>query len=91
LVKHRPKTVDVSGAADCSVISHRLFRRHVTWRAQNFQCARNGAFTLDQPRKAKVGQVRFAFAIEQDVSRFDVTMKNPVLVCVMNRARDFRD
>ena len=39
---------------------------------------------LDQSRKAEVGQMRFAFCIEQNVSRFDVAMQNAVLVRVVN-------
>ena len=35
--------------------------------------------------------MRFAFCIEQNVSRFDVTMQNAVFMRVMNSARDLRD
>ena len=35
--------------------------------------------------------MRFTFLIEQNVSRFDVTMKDAVLVRVMNRPRYFGD
>ena len=53
--------------------------------------ARHRALRLDQSRQAKVGQMWFAFLVEQDVSWFDVAMKNAVLVRVMNRPRYLRD
>ena len=68
-----------------------MFRRHVTGRAQHFHRARDRALSLDQSRQTKVGQMRFAFLIEQNVSRLDVAMKDAVLVRVMNGARYFRD
>jgi len=38
--------------------------------------------------KAKIGKMRFAFCIQQNVSRLDVPMRIPCSWCVMNRARD---
>jgi hypothetical protein len=35
--------------------------------------------------------VRFAFAIQQNVSRLNVTMQNTVLMRVVNGARDLGD
>ena len=46
---------------------------------------------FDQSRKTEIGQMRFAFCIEQNVPRLDVAMKNAVFMRVMNSARDFRD
>ena len=46
---------------------------------------------LDESREAEVGQMRFAFCVEQNVSWFDVAMKNAVLVRVVNSARYLRD
>ena len=52
---------------------------------------RDTAFRFDQSGKAEIGQMRFAFCIEQNVSRFDVPMQNSVFMRVMNSARDLRD
>src|SRR5215831_19493449 len=35
--------------------------------------------------------MRFALSIQQNVSRFDVTVQNSVFMRVMHNARDFRD
>ena len=35
--------------------------------------------------------MRFAFCVEQNVTRFDVTMQNSVFMRVMHSARDLRD
>ena len=91
LVKHCAKSIDVCGAADGRVVSDSLFRRHVTGRAQDFQRARDRAFRFDQSGQSEIGQMRFAFSIEQNVSRLDVAMQNAVLVRVMNSARHFRN
>ena len=91
LVKHCAKSINICDAADGRVVSHCLFRRHVTGRAQHFQRARDGALGFDQSGKTKIGQMRFAFFIEQNVSRLDVAMQNAVLMRVMHGARDLRD
>src|SRR5215470_17743342 len=87
LIEHCAKSIDISRAADALVVSHSLFRRHVTGRAQYFHRACDGAFSLDQSRQPEVGQMRFAFGIEQDVPWFDVAMKNAVLVRIVNSSR----
>src|SRR6266513_4659933 len=84
LVKHCAQPVDIRGASDTRVISHRLFRRHVTWSAQNFQRARDRTLCLDQSRKTKIGEMWFALCVEQDVSGFDVSMEDTALMRIMN-------
>ncbi len=91
LVKHCAKPIDICGAREFSSFTNRLFRGHVAWRPQNFLRARNGALCLDQPRESEVGEMRFAFLIEQNVTRLDVAMKDTVLMRIMDRARDLRD
>src|SRR5204862_686930 len=91
LVEYCAKSVNICGAADGCVISHGLLWRHVTWRAQNFQRARDGALRSDQACKAKIGQVRFTFCIEQNVPRLDITMENSMFMRVMNNACHLRD
>src|SRR5206468_3367959 len=41
----------------------------------------------DESRQAKVGKMRFALLIQQNVSRLDVSMQNAVLMGVMHDAR----
>ena len=91
LVKHCPNSIHICRAANRGVISNGLFRRHITWRAQNFHCPRDGAFTLDQSRKAEIRQVRFTFLIEKNVSRFDIAMENSMFMCVMHYTRHLCD
>ena len=47
--------------------------------------------SLNQPRKTEIGEMRFAFFIEQNVSRFYVAMQNAVFVRVMHGAGYLRD
>ena len=91
LVKHCAESVNIRGARDARVISHRLFRRHVTGSAQNFHRVRNSAFCFHQPGQPEIGEMRFAFCIEQNVAGFDVSMKDAVFMRVVNRARQFCD
>src|SRR5215469_16418132 len=91
LIKNRAKTVDVCHAGDSRVVAHCLFWRHVTRRAQHFHCPRDRTFCFDKSSQTKIGQMRFAFPIEQNVPRFDITMENAVLVSVMHSTRDSRD
>src|SRR6266516_3492120 len=91
LVKHRAESVDIRGVSDTRVISYRLFRRHVTGRAQNFHRARDSALRLDQPCQPEIGEVWFAFCVEQNVSGFDVSMEDAVLMRIGNRAGQLGD
>ena len=91
LIKDSANFINICLAADRRVISHCLLRRHVTGRAQHFHRPRDRALRFDQSRQTKIGQMRFTFLIEQNVSRFDVTMKDAVLVGVMNRPRYLGD
>ena len=78
-------------AGEFASFTGRLFRRHVAGRAQHLHRARNGALCLDQSRQTEIGEMRFAFCIQQNVSRLDVAMKNPVLMRVMDGAGDLGD
>src|SRR6266487_265748 len=91
LVKHCAESVDVRGARNARVISHCLFRRHITGSAQNFHRARSGTLCFDQPGQPEIGEMRFAFCVEQDVSGFDVSMQNAVFMRVMNCAGQLGD
>ena len=46
------------------------------------------ALAPDPLGQTKVGHVRLAFAIDQDVRRFEVAVQNAVLMGVMNRPGD---
>src|SRR5436189_4862397 len=85
------KSINIRGAADSRVVTHGLFRRHVTRRAKNVQGLRDTTFRFDQSSKTKIGEVRFAFCIEQNIPRFDITMKNSMFMRVMNNACDLSD
>src|SRR5947208_4400400 len=91
LVKHCAESVNIRGPSDPRVISHRLFRRHVAGSAQNFHRAGDGTLCFDQPCQPEIGEMRFTFCVEQDVSGFDVAMQNAVLMCVGNGARQLGD
>jgi hypothetical protein len=41
--------------------------------------------------QTEVGEIRFAFCVEQNISRFDVPMQNAMFAGIMNRARKLRD
>jgi hypothetical protein len=91
LVKHCAESVDIRGATDARVISHRLFRRHVAGRAQNFHCARDATLCFDQPCQSEIGEMRFAFCVQQNVSGFDIAMQDAVLMRIVHRPRQFGD
>src|SRR4029077_1895290 len=91
LVKHCAQSVDIRGASDPRVISHRLFRRNVTWSAQNFHRARDGTLCFDQSRQTEVGEMRFAFCVEQNVSGFDVSMEDTVFMRIVTGAGQLGD
>ncbi len=65
LVKYCAKPVDVCRTGDSRVVSHSLFRGHVTRRAHHFERTGYGAFHFEQSGKAEVGEMRFAIFIEQ--------------------------
>src|SRR6516165_12686777 len=91
LEKYCAQSIDVCHTADSRVVSQCLLWRHVAGRAQYFESARDSALSFNQSREPEVGQMRFAFLIEKNVSRFDVAVKDAVLVCVVNGARYFGD
>src|SRR5439155_16058208 len=91
LVEHRTKSINIRGIAEFCVFTGSMLRRHVTGCAQRLTRARDCAFSFDQSRQAKVGQLRFAFCIEQNIPRFNISMQNPVFVRVMHSARDLCD
>jgi hypothetical protein len=39
--------------------------------------------------KPKIGQLRLAIFIDQDVTRLQIAMQDAVLMCMMNRQRHF--
>ena len=65
-----------------------LFRRHVKGRAKNGERLREIAFALEPFRQTEVAHERFVGAIEQNIPGLQITMQNPVLMRVLDRARD---
>ena len=88
MVKHRAQSIHVCCGCELAAIAQRLFRRHVTRRAQRFNCAGDSALSFSQPRQAEVGKVRFTFCIDQNVSWLNVSMENAALMRVMHSARE---
>jgi len=68
-----------------------LFGRHVTGRADNRSGLGNaqtpfpGRMPLHALGQAKVGYMRFALSVEQDVGRFQVAVQNAALMGIMHR------
>ena len=91
MIKDGADFINICHPADRRVISHCLLGRHVARCAQYFLCPCDRAIRFNQARQTKVGQMRFAFLVEQDVSRLDITVKDAVLVGVMNRPRYLGD
>ena len=91
LVKTAPSPYTSVALVQLGVVTNRLFRRHVTGCAHHFHRARDRTFRFDQPRQSEIGQMRFAFCIQQNVPRLDVSMQYPVLMRVMDRARQLCD
>src|SRR5262245_48105493 len=90
LIKNCTQPIHVCCTGKLAILTSRLFWCHVAWCAEHLQRVRYGAFGLDESRKAKISEVWFACLIEQDVAWFDVAMKNPVFVCVIDSASDLR-
>ena len=68
-----------------------MLRGYVTRGTQHVSRAGDIALGFNQPRETKVGKVRFACDIQQNVSRFDIPMQNPVLVRIVHGARQLGD
>ena len=68
-----------------------LFRRHVTRRSQHVHRVSDSAFCFQQPGQSEIGEMRFAFGIEENVARLNVAVQDAVFMRVVNRARQFRD
>ena len=48
-------------------------------------------FPLDEPRQAKIGEMRFAASIDQNIPGLNISMQDPSLVGVGGSARQFDD
>ena len=65
-----------------------LFRRHVIGGAENGESLGEIPFALEPFRHTEVAHERFVGAIEQNIPGLQITMQNPVLMRVRDRARD---
>ena len=80
VIENRTESVNIGSACELGSVASSLFWSHVTRRAERFyHCARNGTFSLNKPCQAKIGKMRFAVCIYQDVPRLDIAMENPPL------------
>jgi len=67
-----------------------LFRRDVARRSETGERSREMAPNLLTPGQTEIADERFAPAIEQDISRFEIAMENALVVSVLNSLRDLR-
>src|SRR5260370_126456 len=77
-----------SATRDATSASAGLLRRHVARRSEHIERIGDRVFLFDQARQAKVGQMRFAFFIQQDIPGVNVAMQNAALMCELDCVRD---
>ena len=88
MIKNGPERVNIGGRRQLFHPTSGLLRRHVARRSEHIERISDRAFLFDQARQSKVGQMRFAFSIQQDIPGFNVAMQNAALVCELDRVRD---
>ncbi len=96
LVKNDAQTVDIAGGAGLAPAERDLFRSHVGRRADDR--ARQGQARADgQPRRAghalgqaEIGDVRLALAVDEDVRRLEVAVKDATLMRERDRSGNRR-
>jgi hypothetical protein len=91
LIENCTETVHVCCARKLGILTSRLFWRHVARRTQYLQRARDGAFRLNQSRQPEISQMRFALPIQQNVTRFYVSVQDSLFMREMHRTRDFHE
>ncbi len=87
LVKDCAKSINIRCACELRFVTGGLLGRHVTWSAKYLQRARDSTLYFHQPRQPEIGQMRFAFCVEQNIARLNVTMQDTVLMGMMKRVR----
>ena len=87
----RAETVDIGGGFQLRGGAARLFGRDVAGRAENRQRARQIAGGVEPFGQAEIADERFAMAVEQDVSRFEIAMEDAFAMRVLHGPRDLGD
>src|SRR5262249_53591389 len=89
VVEDRAEAVNISGACKLGNVAGSLFGRHITRRAErSYHRTRNSTFPFNKPRQAKIGKMRLAVGIYQDVPRLNITMQDTALMSIMNSVRE---
>lgn len=80
MIKRRAQRIDIRGGTDQHVLAGGLFRRHVARRAQHEAGQGQSAVLVRVLRQSEVGDAGIAGLVDKDVRRFQIAMKDAVLV-----------
>ena len=84
-VEDRAETVDVNRRRACFGTPRGLLRRHVGRRSREGPRIVQVAVGFDPAGETKVGDVRRALFVDQDVGRLEVSVENPALMRMVDR------
>src|SRR4029077_11345964 len=76
------ETVNVGSWSELGCRSFGLLGCNVTRRAEDCECAREIGTGVEPFGQSEIGHEWFAATVEQDVSRLEIAMQNPVLMRV---------
>src|SRR5574337_1052591 len=85
----RAQAVDIGGGIELAGVTLSLFGRNVPRRPENRQCSRQVARRVEPFGEAEVADQRLGAAVEQDITRFQITMKNALAMGVLHRTGRF--
>src|SRR5439155_4969631 len=91
LIKDCAEAVHIRRPCKLLVLTPRLFGSHVAGCSQYFHRASESALRFDQASQPEISEVRFALGIEENVTRLNVAVQDPMFVCVMSGARQLGD
>ena len=83
------KTVNISVWSEARSRPTRLFWRNITGCAENRERARQITRSIEPFCQTEVAHHRLATPIEENIARFEISMKNASAMCEFNGARDF--
>src|SRR5205823_1798389 len=84
------ETINVGSWSKLGCRSFGLLRRDVTRRAEDCESAREIGTGVEPFGQSEISHEWFAATVEQDVSRLEIAMQNPVLMRVLHSARHLR-
>ena len=92
VVEDRTESVNIRGTCKLGSVASSLFGSHVTRRTEPLHhCARNCAFSLNEPCKTEISQMRLAVCIYQNVPWLNISVQDPSLMGIGNSARQLDD